>query len=59
MTPFEEFTARLLKLYWDNDCCDIDGATIQDLAVKSGIAIEKDGDVFMYDELGALMKELK
>ncbi len=41
MTPSEEFTARLLSDYWDNDCGDMDGAEIQEMAVKSGLAIER------------------
>ncbi len=41
MTPSEEFTARLLSSYWDNDSCDVDGADIEDMAVKAGLAIER------------------
>ena len=38
MTPFEEFTVRLMQTYWGHGCCDIDGAEIQDLAISTGIA---------------------
>lgn len=41
MTPFEEFTARLMRLYWEHDCCDIDGGDLQEMAIKAGIAVER------------------
>ena len=41
MNKPEEFTARLMRLYWQNDCCDIDGEDIQEIVVKSGLAIER------------------
>ena len=41
LTRYEEFTVRILRLYWDNDCCDLAGEDLQDLAVKCGLAIER------------------
>ena len=41
MTPFEEFAARLMKLYWEHDGYDLDGAAVQELAIEAGIIIER------------------
>lgn len=41
LTPCEEFVARFLRLYWDEDCGDVDGGSVQDMVVKCGLAIER------------------
>lgn len=41
MTPCEEFTARLMRLYWDHECADIDGSDIDDLGRKCSLLYDR------------------